>query len=280
MSKCPNLRLKFANRVVVAAPSTSEGSYCPLLRARPAHASCSWYAVLPLSLSLPSPMKVHRLSYPTPISLFEYKPLFVSDRGVVVWPRSVFQLIHIYGPQAPTIGQPVFAHTAALTAPPFASVKGTTIHPGQFASGQAVFHPPAPQTDRGAIAMQLRTGISAVDALTPLGTGQSMLILGDLEEGRCVAMDTILAQVVGDPWGTGRGLACGAGHRGRGWGEGLRYGVWRSAANQCSQTHPVPQGPCVCVCMCVCVYVCVCVCVCVCEPHGRPGARDLTVVWG
>ena len=51
----------------------------------------------------------------------------------------------------------------------------------------------------------------------------------------------------------------------------------------------------VCVCVCVCVWVCVCVCVCGCVcgcvwvcvgvwvcgyPHCRPGARDLTVVWG
>ena len=34
------------------------------------------------------------------------------------------------------------------------------------------------------------------------------------------------------------------------------------------------------VCVCVCVRVCVCVCVCVLDPHSRPGARDLTVVWG
>ena len=28
------------------------------------------------------------------------------------------------------------------------------------------------------------------------------------------------------------------------------------------------------------VVLCCAVAVCVCAPHGRPGARDLTVVWG
>jgi F-type H+-transporting ATPase subunit alpha len=53
----------------------------------------------------------------------------------------------------------------------------------------------------------LQTGITAIDAMTPIGRGQRELIIGDRQTGKtAVAIDTIIAQR--ELWGTDREVKC------------------------------------------------------------------------
>jgi F-type H+-transporting ATPase subunit alpha len=53
----------------------------------------------------------------------------------------------------------------------------------------------------------LQTGVTAVDAMTPIGRGQRQLIIGDRQTGKtAVAIDAIIAQR--DLWGTDRQVKC------------------------------------------------------------------------
>jgi F-type H+-transporting ATPase subunit alpha len=53
----------------------------------------------------------------------------------------------------------------------------------------------------------LQTGITAIDAMTPIGRGQRELIIGDRQTGKtAVAIDTIIAQR--ELWGTDRAVKC------------------------------------------------------------------------
>ena len=53
----------------------------------------------------------------------------------------------------------------------------------------------------------LQTGITAIDAMTPIGRGQRELIIGDRQTGKtAVAIDAIIAQR--ELWGTDRGVKC------------------------------------------------------------------------
>jgi F-type H+-transporting ATPase subunit alpha len=53
----------------------------------------------------------------------------------------------------------------------------------------------------------LQTGITAIDAMTPIGRGQRELIIGDRQTGKtAIAIDTIIAQR--ELWGTDRAVKC------------------------------------------------------------------------
>jgi F-type H+/Na+-transporting ATPase subunit alpha len=53
----------------------------------------------------------------------------------------------------------------------------------------------------------LQTGVTAIDAMTPIGRGQRQLIIGDRQTGKtAVAIDAIIAQR--DLWGTDRQVKC------------------------------------------------------------------------
>jgi len=56
--------------------------------------------------------------------------------------------------------------------------------------------------DRQPVKEPLQTGITAIDAMTPIGRGQRELIIGDRQTGKtAIAIDTIIAQR--DNWATG-----------------------------------------------------------------------------
>ncbi|GIU96313.1 MAG: ATP synthase subunit alpha [Actinomycetota bacterium] len=79
---------------------------------------------------------------------------------------------------------------------------------------------PIPATERRALEVQapsvvsrqpvkepLQTGITAIDAMTPIGRGQRELIIGDRQTGKtAIAIDTIIAQR--EHWGTERAVKC------------------------------------------------------------------------
>lgn len=62
--------------------------------------------------------------------------------------------------------------------------------------------PAAPIVDRAAVNQPLYTGITAIDAMIPIGRGQRELIIGDRQTGKTtIALDTIINQ-------KGRGVSC------------------------------------------------------------------------
>jgi hypothetical protein len=65
-----------------------------------------------------------------------------------------------------------------------------------LASGKrAIFSPATLQQDLATISQPLHTGFTAIDALTPIGRGQNMLLIGGEEMGRLdIAIDTVVNQ--------------------------------------------------------------------------------------
>ena len=88
-----------------------------------------------------------------------------------------------------------FGQTLLSSTPSDAETASPTNAEAESEIVQLAFNPAPGQFDRQVIRDNIHTGVTALDALTPFGRGQSMLVHGEAGTGKSsIAMDVILAQ--------------------------------------------------------------------------------------
>jgi len=121
--------------------------------------------------------------------------------GVLVWQRSLLYVIAIMDDASEATVGAVLASFDASIRPSRLVVRQAAdmvggshlglrvwsyISVGSIDSCE-VFSPPAAQSERTITTRPMLTGIAAIDALTPIGCGQSVLIAGAPHRARCAA---------------------------------------------------------------------------------------------
>jgi len=120
-----------------------------------------------------------------------------------VWERSALYYVYLLpGSIEPSIGEKVYMTEEATTFPVGDSLKGKTVNMFGQSQGEPVegeqwriFNDAPQQQDLQTIRKSLLTGVTAVDALAPMGMGQNMLLIGHKGTGKTsLAINTALAQ--------------------------------------------------------------------------------------
>jgi F0F1-type ATP synthase alpha subunit len=130
-----------------------------------------------------------------------------GSTGTVIWQRTplLFVLVNSNG-KGQEIGKAASIRTSKnVTVPSGESLIGRVVDytgapldggaPVTGAPHRAMFGTPTLQRDMATISKPLHTGITSVDALTPIGRGQNMLVVGTLDGGRkALAIDAVCNQ--------------------------------------------------------------------------------------